>query len=112
MNEPSDPITPQPIKTLPELIGRLQAIRTDLDARHLTLRQYEHVGWAARPIESLLDRCREEAESSNSAERRVLLYRSLWPHLVSGAVLRPTGPSSSEPREARVMNRVANGAGT
>jgi len=57
-----------PIKTITELIVRLEAIHDDLDVRRLTLRQYEHVGWALRPIEGLLDRCREEAESIRFVE--------------------------------------------
>ena len=63
----STPMTRQPrtpIKSITDLIARLEEVRADLDSRNLTtLRQYEHVGWALRPIETLLDRCREEAES-------------------------------------------------
>lgn len=69
-----------PIKSIPELMTRLEAVLGDLDARALTLRQYEQVGWAARPIEGLLDRCREEAASSARVERRLQLFRSIWPH--------------------------------
>jgi hypothetical protein len=58
-----------PIKTITGLIERLEEVHEDLDARHLTLRQYEHVGWARRSLESLLERCREEAESIRWSEQ-------------------------------------------
>jgi hypothetical protein len=64
----AQPIARSPIKTITELIVRLQAMHDDLDVRHLTLRQYEHVGWVLRPIEGLLDRCREEAEAIRFVE--------------------------------------------
>jgi hypothetical protein len=62
------------IKTMNELIERLEAVRTDLDPRGLTLRQYERVGWALRPLDSFLDQCREEAASSRYTERRLQFY--------------------------------------
>jgi hypothetical protein len=52
-----------PIKTIEALIERLDAVHEDLDVRKLSVDQYEHIGWARRPLESLLDRCREEAEA-------------------------------------------------
>lgn len=55
--------TDGPIKTITVLIERLEAVHEDLDARKLTLEQYEQIGWARRPIETLLEQCREEAES-------------------------------------------------
>jgi hypothetical protein len=61
--------TQGPIKTITGLIERLEEVHEDLDARHLTLRQYEHVGWARRSLETLLERCREEAESIRWAEQ-------------------------------------------
>jgi hypothetical protein len=55
-------MTSTPIRTIAALIARLEEVRADLDPRHLTtLRQYEHVGWALRPLDTLIDRCREEA---------------------------------------------------
>jgi hypothetical protein len=55
-------MTSTPIRTITGLIARLEEVRADLDPRHLTtLRQYEHVGWALRPLDTLIDRCREEA---------------------------------------------------
>lgn len=57
------------IKSITALIERLESLHADLDPRLLTLRQYEQVGWARRPVETLLEQCREEAESLRSAER-------------------------------------------
>lgn len=69
-------MTRTPIRTITGLIARLEEVRADLDTRHLTtLRQYEHVGWALRPIEGLLDRCREEAESIRFTDEAELLER-------------------------------------
>lgn len=67
----------KPIKTITSLIERLEEVHADLDVRHLTLRQYEHVGWARRSIESLLERCREEAESIRFAEQHGQFARVL-----------------------------------
>ena len=108
-NEPT--LIPNPIKTIGELITRLEAIRTDLDVRALTLHQYERVGWATRPLEGLLDRCREEAESSSWAERRVALFRSLWPRaVISPAVITRAPPSPIGPSSSGSSNGAVTGA--
>ncbi len=64
-----------PIRTIHGLIARLEEVRSDLDTRHLTtLRQYEHVGWALRPLDTLIDQCRAEAETirfTDLAEQRL-----------------------------------------
>lgn len=62
--EPSATMTSTPIRTITGLIARLEEVRADLDTRHLTtLRQYEHVGWALRPLDSLIDQCQKELET-------------------------------------------------
>jgi hypothetical protein len=59
------------ITTISELIERLEAIKADINPRALTLEQFEEVGWARRPLDGLLDRCRETAdELSWSTKRR------------------------------------------
>ena len=50
------------ITTIAELIERLEAVKADINPRALTLDQYEEVGWARRHLDTLLDRCRDEAE--------------------------------------------------
>jgi len=61
--------TPKPIKNINQLIERLEDLHTDLDPRHMNVRQYEHVGWARRSVETLLDQCREEAKSIRWVEQ-------------------------------------------
>jgi hypothetical protein len=83
---------PSPIKTITELIARLTAVHDDLDVRRLTLRQYEHVGWALRPIEGLLDRCREEAESIRFVAAAELLEQQTQPFARVLPMARAKGP--------------------
>lgn len=70
---------PKPIKTISSLIERLEELQADLDVRNLTVRQYEHVGWARRSIETLLDQCREEAESIRWAEQHAQGFARVLP---------------------------------
>jgi hypothetical protein len=58
------------ITTIAELIERLEAIKADINPRTLTLDQYEEVGWARRPLDSLLDRARDEAEELSWRQKR------------------------------------------
>jgi hypothetical protein len=58
------------ITTIAELIERLEAIKADINPRALTLSQFEEVGWARRPIDTLLDRCRDEADELSWRTKR------------------------------------------
>lgn len=60
------------ITSIADLIERLEAIKADINPRALTMSQYEEVGWSKRHIDTLLDRCRDEAEehSWTTARRR------------------------------------------
>jgi hypothetical protein len=71
--------TAGPIKTLAVLIERLEAVHEDLDARKLTLDQYEQLGWARRPLETLLEQCREEAESIQWAKENKQGFARVMP---------------------------------
>lgn len=50
------------IKTLTELVERLEALKADIPVTGLTLTEYEQVGWARRPLEGLIERCRGRIE--------------------------------------------------
>lgn len=50
------------IKSISALIERLEELHADLDPRHMTVNQYDQLGWARRPVEALLEQAREEAE--------------------------------------------------
>ncbi len=63
--------TQGPIRNLSTLIERLDAIHEDLDARHLNADQYDELGWARRPIEALIEQCREEAAARDWSRRNV-----------------------------------------
>jgi len=67
------------IKNLTQLIERLEELHTDLDPRHMNVRQYEHVGWARRSVETLLDQCREEAESIRWSEKHPHAFARVLP---------------------------------
>lgn len=75
------------IRTIEDLIERLEAIKADIPARGLSLTEYEQVGWAPRHLEALLERCREEADSfawttTHQARASAALTRlkgSTWP---------------------------------
>lgn len=67
------------IRTIAGLIERLEELHTDLDPRFMTVTQYEHVGWARRPVETLLEQAREEAESIRWAEQHVQGFARVMP---------------------------------
>lgn len=52
-----------------DLIERLEELKADL--RGLTSAQYRELGWAMRPIDALLDQCREEADAESWTEKRM-----------------------------------------
>lgn len=58
------------ITTIAELIERLEAIKADINPRALTMSQYEEVGWARRQLDTLLERCRDEAEEISWRTKR------------------------------------------
>lgn len=67
---------PAMIKSLNDLIERLEALKADIPVSGLTLSEYEQVGWARRPIDALVDRCKERLEdlswqSHDQGERAV-----------------------------------------
>jgi hypothetical protein len=91
-------MTSTPIRTITGLIARLEEVRADLDPRHLTtLRQYEHVGWALRPLDTLIDRCREEALAIRRDQHLTSLAR---PRLALLPAPTLPAPVSSSPEAA------------
>jgi hypothetical protein len=50
------------IRTLNDLIESLEAIKADIPVRGLSMTEYAAVAWALRPIDALLERCRDKAE--------------------------------------------------
>lgn len=71
--------TQGPIKTIAELIERLEAVHEDLDARLLSADQYDHVGWARRPLEALVEQCREESLSAEWSKTHVQGFARVMP---------------------------------
>lgn len=57
--------------TIDQLIEELEVVRRKIDPRSLSPREYEHVGWADRPLRQLIDQCRQEQESILWLEREV-----------------------------------------
>ena len=78
--------------TIDQLIEELELVRRKIDPRSLSPLEYEHVGWADRPLRQLIDQCRQEQEAQSFAERhakdfagpaaRFLLPEPLPLHLV------------------------------
>jgi len=53
------------IRTLTDLIERLEGIKADIPVTGLTVTEYGEVGWARRPLDTLLERCREHLDDLN-----------------------------------------------
>jgi hypothetical protein len=70
-------MTTKPITTISELIERLEAIRADLDPKRLTMTQFEHLGWARRPVDCILERAREEQQEREDRQPSSLQLRPL-----------------------------------
>lgn len=74
------------ISTLSELIERLRSIREDIRVPHLSPAQYQQVGWAVRPLDTLLDQCREEAESLSWAQLHAAQFSRVLPKAAPSSV--------------------------
>lgn len=79
----------QPIGDITELIERLEALAADLDASLLTRRQWEHVGWARRAVQSLLDQARGEADAIEWAEQYLGGFARVLPKAPRNDVVLP-----------------------
>lgn len=73
------------ITNIADLIERLEAIKADLNVRALTMDQYAEVGWAARPIDALIDQCRDEADANSWSTTRKRTELELRPLAKCGA---------------------------
>lgn len=53
---------PRMIRSLNDLIERLEALKADIPVTGLTLSEHEQVAWARRPLQALVERCQERLE--------------------------------------------------
>lgn len=66
------------IKQIEQLTQRLEQILRDIPST-LSLHEYEQVGWAVRPLRTLLDQCRTEAASMQWAQEHAPSFARVLP---------------------------------
>ncbi len=63
------------IRTIHDLIERLEAVKADIPVRGLSLTEHEQVAWARRAIDALLDRCRDKTDALGWPESEASRFR-------------------------------------
>ncbi len=63
------------IRTIHDLIERLEAVKADIPVRGLSLTEHEQVAWARRAIDGMLDRCRDKTDAIGWPEAESSAFR-------------------------------------